>query len=94
MWNLNSLATIAFAQLGQLLAGSVAAALVTAALTFKLAFTHEDSPELMSGIVKAMADTDVGISLVTRARIVFGGLVLALFYTVTAGFWNGKRPNR
>jgi ethanolamine phosphate transferase 2 subunit G len=70
------------------------AALTTAAVTFKLAFTNEDSPELLSGLAKSMADTDVGASLVTRARILFMSIGLAVIFTLVAGFSNSKRPNR
>lgn len=76
------------------MAGTIGAAISTAAVTFKLAFTHEDSPELLSGVLKAMADTDVGVSLVNRARIVFVTLGLAVIFIGVAGFYNPKRPNR
>jgi ethanolaminephosphotransferase len=74
----------------------MATSLATASITFKLAFTHEDSPELLAGLAKAMAATDseLGISLVTRARVVFIAIALALIYTIASSFGHTKRPNR
>jgi len=94
MWNLNSLVTVAFAQLGQLLAGTVGSALTTAALTFKLAFTDADSPELLTETLRALAGLEFGGSLVMRARLVFVGIAAALVFTITDGFRSTKRPNR
>ncbi len=71
--------------------------LSTAAITFKIAFTHEDSPEIMAGMVKTMGEQEAGISLVTRARIVFLFLGLAAVYTVVSGFFldrNGVRSGK
>ncbi len=75
---------------------AISTALVTAALTFKLAFTHEDSPELMAGIAKSMADNEAGagVSLIGRARIALIAIGIALLYTIGSGFGNSKRPNR
>jgi ethanolaminephosphotransferase len=94
LWNLQSLASNSFPQLPQLISGGIATALATAAVTFKLAFTYEDSPELMVGVVKSMADNDVGISLVLRARIVFTAILIAVIYTIGSGFRHPKRDNR
>jgi ethanolaminephosphotransferase len=93
LWNLQSLASHGFPRFPQLLAGAIATALATAAVTFKLAFTNEDSPELMAGLAKSLADSEVGVSLVTRARIVFLAIGLALGYTIFSGFNQTKRPN-
>lgn len=96
LWNLQSLAARAFNRFPQMAAAGISTALVTAAITFKLAFTHEDSPELMAGIAKYMADSEAGAgaSLVGRARLAFGAIALALVYTIGSGFANQKRPNR
>jgi ethanolaminephosphotransferase len=91
LWNLQSLASRGFPRFSQLVAGAIATALATAAITFKLAFTSEDSPELMAGPAKSMSDNELGVSLVLRARIVFIGIALALVYTVASGF---ARPRR
>lgn len=94
LWNLQSLASTAFPRLPQIVAGAIATAAATAAVTFKLAFTYEDSPELMVGAVKSMASNDVGVSLVLRARIVFIGILIAVIYTLVSGFSHPKRANR
>lgn len=77
-------------------AAGISTALVTAALTFKLAFTHEDSPELMAGIAKYMADSEAGAgaSLIGRARLALVAIGIAMVYTIGSGFGNEKRPNR
>ena len=95
LWNIQSLATKGFSRFPQLVAGAIATTLATASITFKLAFTNEDSPELLAGPAKSMAATDseLGLSLVTRARIVFLAIGLSLLYTLS-GFGHTKRPNR
>lgn len=94
LWNLNSLVTVTFERFSQAMAGTLGSAITTAALTFKLAFTNEDSPELLSGIAKSIAGADLGISLVTRARIVFVLLGITAVYSIAAGLRKFKRPNR
>jgi ethanolaminephosphotransferase len=94
LWNLQSLASTGFPRFPQLVAGGIATALATAGVTFKLAFTYADSPELMMGTVKAMANNDVGLSLVVRARIIFIGILIAVQYTIVSGFSLPKRANR
>lgn len=91
LWNLQSLAGRGFPRFSQVIAGAIATALETAAITFKLAFTSEDSPELMAGPAKSMADNELGVSLVTRARIIFIGIAIALVYTISAGFGRPRR---
>ncbi|KAE8450118.1 hypothetical protein EG329_006899 [Mollisiaceae sp. DMI_Dod_QoI] len=93
LWNLQCLAARAFSRFPQIAAGAIATTIVTAALTFKLAFTNEDSPELMAGIPKSMADSEVGVSLVARARIAFIAIGLASIYTLISGFGPSKKPN-
>jgi len=92
LWNLQSLASRAFPKLSQLPGAALACVIATASLTFKLAFTQEDSPELMAGLAKMMVD-DSGFSLVSRARIVFALLAIITVYTLVSGL-NYKRPNR
>lgn len=77
-------------------AAGISTALVTAALTFKLAFTNEDSPELMAGIAKYMADSEAGAgaSLIGRARLALVAIGIAVIYTIGSGLSNLKRPNR
>ncbi|TGO49685.1 hypothetical protein BOTNAR_0421g00080 [Botryotinia narcissicola] len=86
LWNLQSLASKGFSRFPQILAGAISTLLATAAITFKLAFTNEDSPELLAGIAKTMADNDTGIPLVIRARLVFIGIASCLVYTLSSSF--------
>ena len=94
LWALQSLASTGFPRFSQLIAGGVSTALATAAVTFKLAFTYADSPELMVGAVTSMAENDVGLSLVLRARIVFIGILITMAYAIVSGFSHTKRANR
>lgn len=91
LWNMQSLASRGFPRFSQVVAGAIATALATAAITFKLAFTSEDSPELMAGPAKTLSDNELGVSLVIRARIVFSGLTLTLLYTIITGFGRPRR---
>ncbi|KAI1206541.1 alkaline phosphatase-like protein [Annulohypoxylon truncatum] len=60
--------------------GSVASGLATSAISFKLAFTNEDAPELVVGLARTLVDIFDGPSLVNRARAVFLGLGLTSIY--------------
>ncbi len=51
--------------------------LLLSAFSFKLAFTNEDSPELVAGFAKFFVDITKGASLMARARAVFIGLGIA-----------------
>lgn len=65
------------AEIPALVSGSLVSGLVLLALSFKLAFTSEDAPELVVGFAKNLASIFVpegGPGLVTRARAVFIGL--------------------
>ncbi|PBP20536.1 GPI ethanolamine phosphate transferase [Diplocarpon rosae] len=88
LWTLVSLAARGFCPFPQMASVAIATALVTAALAFKLAFTFEDSPELMGGIAKVMTDSEAGAgaSLIDRARIAFIAIGIALAYTIGSGF--------
>ncbi|KAJ5033462.1 uncharacterized protein L3040_008577 [Drepanopeziza brunnea f. sp. 'multigermtubi'] len=94
LWILQSLAR-GFPRFPQMAAAAISTAIVTAALTFKLAFTHEDSPELMAGVAKSMTDSEAGagVSLIGRARIAFIFIFIALVYTMISGFSDTRRPN-
>ncbi|KAI1487779.1 GPI ethanolamine phosphate transferase [Biscogniauxia mediterranea] len=65
-----------------IISGSIVAGLVASALSFKLAFTNEDAPELVVGLAKTVVHTFDGPSLVTRARAVFLGIGLTTLYPV------------
>ncbi|KAK3897294.1 GPI ethanolamine phosphate transferase 2, partial [Staphylotrichum tortipilum] len=65
--------------------------LVLAAFTFKVAFTLEDAPELVTDFARALLKLNftADASLVARARAVFIGL--ALLATLTVGFMLARR---
>jgi len=52
--------------------------LILAAFSFKLAFTSQDSPELVADLADALVDVTGDTSLVSRARAVFLGLGIGL----------------
>jgi ethanolamine phosphate transferase 2 subunit G len=56
--------------------------LVASAISFKIAFTNEDAPELVVGPMHSLLDLLGGASLVARARAVFLGLALVTAYPV------------
>lgn len=61
---------------------------VLAGFTFKLAFTNEDAPELVTGFARSLVGVTEGISLASRAQAVFVGLglgVACVVYFVAAG---------
>lgn len=91
LWNLRSLGNHGFSHFSRNVSGGIGTVLATASATFKIAFTTQDSPELMAGYVVA---SELGVSLVTRARIVFAVITLSLIYTLATGFGLPKRPNR
>ncbi|KAI1102668.1 alkaline phosphatase-like protein [Jackrogersella minutella] len=62
------------------ISGSIVAGLVMSAMSFKLAFTNEDAPELVVGLARTLVNIFDGPSLVNRARAVFLGLGLTLIY--------------
>lgn len=82
MWNMRCLATSGFSRLPKSLRQIFVPGLIIAAVTFKLAFTNEDAPELIDGLARTIVELTAGIPLVVRARAVFFGLVLATAYTV------------
>ncbi|KAK9437806.1 Alkaline-phosphatase-like, core domain protein [Metarhizium brunneum] len=61
---------------------SVTSVLVSSAFTFKLAFTAQDSPELVTAFAKKMNDAFHGQSLLSRARVVFAVLLLLSSFAV------------
>ncbi|KAI1409555.1 alkaline phosphatase-like protein [Hypoxylon sp. FL1857] len=62
------------------ISGSIVAGLTTSAISFKLAFTNEDAPELVIGLARTLVNIFDGPSLVNRARAVFLGLGLTSIY--------------
>ncbi|CAN8097225.1 unnamed protein product [Discula destructiva] len=67
----------AFDGLPASLSMSGSSGLVLSAFTFKLAFTNEDAPELVTGFAHALLGLTHGGSLVMRAQAVFVGLAIA-----------------
>jgi ethanolaminephosphotransferase len=94
LWNIQFLSTNGFSRFPQTASAVIATALATASATFKVAFTGQDSPELMIGLIKTMADNEKGASLVTRARVTFIAIGISLIYTLATGRGLPKRPNR
>ncbi|OHF00103.1 GPI ethanolamine phosphate transferase [Colletotrichum orchidophilum] len=62
-------------------ATAASATLVISAFTFKLAFTSEDAPELVTGCLATLNTLIQGVSLVTRARLVFAGIGITALYS-------------
>ncbi|KAK2024357.1 GPI ethanolamine phosphate transferase [Colletotrichum zoysiae] len=63
------------------LAVTTSAALALSAFTFKVAFTNEDAPELVTGVPATLNALTQGLSLVTRARSVFTGIAATAAYS-------------
>ncbi|KAG9242411.1 GPI ethanolamine phosphate transferas-like protein 2 [Calycina marina] len=91
LWNLQSLANCGFSLFPKMAGRAIGAALSTAAVTFKLAFTIEDSPELMLWVVSP-TETDSAVNLVTRAKIAFMAIGMAVAYTIVTGFAQPRQP--
>lgn len=64
------------------------------AVTFKLAFTHEDAPELLDWAANKVVELTTGFSLVSRARAVFIGIGLALAQVIVAELLTKFRRHR
>ncbi|KAM7223613.1 GPI ethanolamine phosphate transferase 2 [Rhypophila decipiens] len=79
---------------------SGATGLALAGITFKVAFTNEDAPELVVGSARKLLDMDLarGASLVTRARTVFYGLgfgvAVAVGMAISAKRKRARFPSR
>lgn len=61
---------------------SITSVLASSAFTFKLAFTAEDSPELVTGFARKLHDMFHGQSLLSRARVVFAVLFLVTSFAI------------
>ncbi|KAJ0166239.1 GPI ethanolamine phosphate transferase 2 [Colletotrichum tanaceti] len=89
LWALVSLAYLfLFAQIlrkirgfPRALATATSATLILFAFTFKLAFTSEDAPELVTSLPAVLNTLTQGLSLVARARAVFIGLAAVAAYS-------------
>lgn len=68
----------------------ITSVLVSSAFAFKLAFTAEDAPELVTGLAKMLHDHFDGQTLLIRARVVFG----VLFVLACIGVYNALTGGR
>ncbi|KFY48013.1 hypothetical protein V495_01682 [Pseudogymnoascus sp. VKM F-4514 (FW-929)] len=94
MWNCYSLTSTGFPHLPRSIAKGASQLVVVMAAAFKVAFTHEDAPELLDWTANKVAELTTGFSLVTRARGVFIGIALALAQTIGAEYMSGFRRHR
>lgn len=94
MWNCYSLSSAGFPHLPRSIAKGVSQFLVVMSAAFKVAFTHEDAPELLDWTASKIAELTTGFSLVTRARGVFIGIALALAQTIGAEYLAAVRRHR
>ncbi|KAI1393230.1 alkaline phosphatase-like protein [Hypoxylon trugodes] len=74
--------------------GSIIAGLTTSAVSFKLAFTSEDAPELIVGFARTLVNIFDGPSLLNRARAVFLGLGITSIYPLYNLLVHGTKSSR
>ncbi|KAL5351814.1 major facilitator superfamily transporter protein [Pseudogymnoascus australis] len=94
MWNCYSLSSTGFPHLPRSIAKGISQLLVVMAAAFKVAFTHEDAPELLDWAASKVAELTTGFSLITRARGVFIGIGLALAQVIGAEYLAEVRRHR
>lgn len=93
-WNFQSLSSKGFSRFPPIFSDAISMTLTFVAITFKLAFTNEDSPELLAGLAKTIKKITAEIPLVFQARLVFIGIAGCLVYTILSSFaLPSKRPN-
>ncbi|KAH8821521.1 GPI ethanolamine phosphate transferase-like protein 2 [Xylogone sp. PMI_703] len=90
LWNLQSLSLHGIGQLSNMISGFISTYLVTVAVTFKLAFANEDTPELMIGITRSLAENIKMVPLVLWARSIFSGIAIAAIFVLISGLKGGK----
>jgi ethanolamine phosphate transferase 2 subunit G len=83
--------TIHIRRLPLVVAVPLTGVLISLAFSFKVAFTNEDSPELVVGAVRSVNDLLHGPSLVARARLVFSGTAALACFAVYAHFTSDSR---
>ncbi|OTB11945.1 hypothetical protein K445DRAFT_321661 [Daldinia sp. EC12] len=76
------------------ISGSIVVGLAISAMSFKLAFTNEDAPELIVGFAKMLVGLFDGPTLVNRARAVFLGLGLTSLYPLYSIFLRGTKQSK
>lgn len=87
IWNAQSLGTLGFPRLPRRTAIVLAFVLMVLAVTFKLAFTNEDAPELISGWAMTILRLSAGWDLLTRARIAFQSIAICLAFAIGCEFF-------
>jgi ethanolaminephosphotransferase len=65
--------------------------LMILAVTFKVAFTNEDDPQLIGVLAKEILNKFAGWSLITRARLIFQALGICLTFSIGCEFWYSTR---
>lgn len=70
---------------------SLMGVLIFTAFSFKLAFTNEDSPELVVKPISTLHEALPKFSLVTRARMVFAGVLVTGTYVVFLSVRGGSK---
>ncbi|KAG5935008.1 hypothetical protein E4U53_000545 [Claviceps sorghi] len=70
---------------------SITSLIASSALAFKLAFTAEDAPELVTGFAKKLNETFYGQSLLSRARVVFVLLAIVACFAVSQARRGGPK---
>ncbi|QBZ55711.1 hypothetical protein PoMZ_00613 [Pyricularia oryzae] len=68
--------------------------IVLAALSFKLAFTYEESPEIVPGFAQTLLKFTAGASLLNRARAVFFGLAVGATWVIFSMVTKLGRSNK
>jgi len=87
IWNAQMIGTLGFPRLPRRTATVLAVVLMVLAVTFKLAFTNEDAPELISERAMTILHFSAGWDLITRARIVFQSIAICLVFTIGCEFF-------
>lgn len=77
-----------------IVATSLTSIMISSALSFKLAFTVEDAPELVVGFARKLHDMFEGQSLLLRARIVFAVIAILSCYAIYQAKTGGIRSIR
>lgn len=87
VWNTHSLAYLGFPRLPRWIATVLAIFLMILAVSFKIAFTNEDAPELIGASARTILDKTARWDLITRARLVFEAVAICVAFTVGCEFW-------
>jgi ethanolaminephosphotransferase len=87
IWNAQTLGKVGFPSLPRPIAAALAVTLMIFAVNFKLAFTNEDAPELISGRAMTILRLSAGWDLITRARMVFLSIAVCLVFTIGREFF-------